>query len=164
MEIKDLTCKKFGKLTVIERAENDSKGRTVWKCVCDCGGVKNVRATSLNQGLTRSCGCLAGKHGYRNTRIYTIWCRMKDRCFNKNNNRFHLYGGRGISVCEGWASDFMEFREWAINSGYSDDLSIDRIDNDGDYCPENCRWATVSQQNKNRRPYKLKNKRKARAL
>lgn len=153
----DLTGRRYGRLVVIKRGPNDSMGRTVWECLCDCGNQKAIRATSLAQGLTKSCGCL--RHGLRGTRLYTIWADMKQRCGNPNNNRFRIYGARGISVCEEWARDFKSFYDWAMSHGYRNDLSIDRIDSDGNYEPLNCRWATASEQNSNRRPYHFMKKR-----
>lgn len=155
-KVKDLIGSRFGRLIVICRAPNDSMGRTVWRCKCDCGNIKDIRSTNLCEGLIKSCGCL--RHGLRNTRLYTIWSHMKQRCENPRSNRFRLYGARGIKVCSEWRNDFKRFYDWAMSNGYSDDLSIDRIDGDGNYEPQNCRWATVSEQNKNRRHYHLKSK------
>lgn len=153
---KDLTDVRFGRLVAIERGPNDSKGKTVWKCRCDCGNEKYIRATSLQQGLIKSCGCL--RHGLRHTRLYTIWSHMQQRCENPKHNRYHLYGGRGISICPEWRNDFYVFYEWAMCNGYKDTLTIDRINPDGNYEPQNCRWATVSEQNRNRRHYHRKNR------
>lgn len=92
------------------------------------------------------------KHNKSNTRLYRIWGGMKTRCYRPYHTMYSNYGGRGISVCEEWRDDFEAFEKWALSNGYKDDLSIDRIDNDGDYCPDNCRWVTILQQNSNKRP------------
>lgn len=155
--IKDLTGLRFGKLTAIKLSGRDSKGRLMWLCRCDCGNEKAIRATSLAQGLTKSCGCIY--HMQSKTRLYGIWCHMIQRCEDQHSNNYRLYGERGISVCEEWRHDFMAFRAWSLENGYSEVLTIDRINTDGNYEPSNCRWATVSQQNSNRRHYSLKNKR-----
>ena len=147
MAFADLTGRRFGRLVALRRVESDSGGRTVWECRCDCGTIKRIRAASLTQGLTKSCGCL--RHGKSKTRLYHIWAHMIQRCEDPKSNRFHLYGGRGVSVCKEWREDFMNFYSWAVQNGYTDTLSIDRIDVNGNYEPGNCRWATAKKQSNN---------------
>lgn len=155
----NLTGQKFGRLTVIELLSERKNAEKVYRCKCDCGNYTNVRSGSLKQGLTRSCGCLGREqviscnttHGKRYTRIYGIWKTMKTRCNNKNSPKYKNYGSRGIVVCDEWRNDFEAFYNWAMNNGYRDDLSIDRIDNDGNYSPDNCKWSTPKQQVRNRR-------------
>lgn len=154
--VKDLTGMRFGKLLVIARGPNDSNGKATWKCRCDCGMEKHICSWALVGGLTKSCGCL--RHGLRHTRLYTIWSHMQQRCENPKHNRYYLYGERGISICDEWRNDFITFYNWAIAHRYNDSLTIDRINPDGNYEPDNCRWVTVSEQNRNRRPYHHKNR------
>lgn len=179
----DLTGQRFGRLVVVERAENriERNGNMVvqWLCKCDCGNYTVVRRADLTNGRTRSCGCLLQerraeilqkanrsrkngihhgmfKHGLCGTRLYRIWQGMKRRCYNSKVPDYKYYGGRGIKVCEEWKDDFQKFADWAITHGYTDNLTIDRRNVNGDYEPSNCQWVTMAEQANNRRTSKKK--------
>ena len=160
----DLTGQRFGKLVVMERTDNyiTPKGTPIvrWICRCDCGKTVSIRGCSLRAGHSQSCGCLMREktaelgnmstHGLSKTRLHKIWRGIKDRCLNTKSKDYPGYGGRGITVCAEWREDFMQFYAWSMTNGYGDDLSIDRIDNDNGYRPENCRWVTRDEQNRNK--------------
>lgn len=156
----DLTGRKFEMLTVIG-FDGEVNGRYFWKCRCNCGKIKSLDTNRLKN--TKSCGCLHhpyGKEINRNDRLYVLLMGIRQRCNNPNHVSYEHYGGRGIRVCTEWENDFMAFREWALDNGYNYDLprgvqTLDRIDVDKDYSPDNCRWVTIKEQQRNKRNTRL---------
>lgn len=156
----DISGQKFGNLLVLEYL-----GKERWKCLCDCGNITTSSITSLKSGHKKSCGCLhvksAQQQGIKNIKhgfareltgtekLYRTWLNMKARCYNPKRRDYKNYGAKGIQVCDDWKNNFVNFKDWALNSGYTDGLTIDRIQNDKGYFPHNCRWVTMKQQQRN---------------
>ena len=162
----DLSGKRFGRLTVISRAPNLKPGVTRWNCVCDCGNKTITTSVALYTGRSKSCGCLhretaknqglaSRKHGEVKTKLYRIWSNMKTRCQNQNNKNYKRWGARGIKVCDEWSNSFVAFRDWANSNGFKTTLSLDRIDNNKGYFPDNCRWVTAKAQARNTRKNRI---------
>jgi hypothetical protein len=168
-ELKSIVGQKFGRLTVIERAENNKHKHTRWRCMCDCGNEIVAIGQNMKKGSTHSCGCLwkemldskvflrsGTTHGDSDSRLFSIWRGMRKRCHYEKDISFYNYGGRGIVVCEEWngKGKYETFKIWALENGYQENLTLDRIDINGNYEPNNCRWATMVEQGANRRTTK----------
>jgi hypothetical protein len=155
--MKDLTKQKFNNLTVIKFSHRKNE-KYFWLCKCDCGNETIVEAYRLTRGLTKSCGCLRitsnTKHGAYNKKIYQLYYSMLHRCYNSKDKDYKHYGQKGIIVCKEWKNSFVEFFKWAMLNGYQEDLSIDRIDSNGNYEPSNCRWVTLKEQARNKKNIK----------
>jgi len=164
---KDITGQKFGRLMVIRHVGRDKNNYALWECKCDCGNVIVTTGHNLRGGNTKSCGCssrdrirewnytVKRKHGGRDTKLFHIWSGMKTRCYNPHAINYKDYGAKGVTICDEWLTDFAKFRDWAMSNGYSHELTIDRIDYNGNYEPNNCRWCTTKEQNRNRRSNKM---------
>lgn len=162
---KNLIGSRFGRLLVIKEAGRSKRREKLWLCKCDCGNEKITPTSYLTSGDTSSCGCYRKESELNNLskfwkkssikkeypRLYRIWIGMKTRCYNKNDKSYRYYGARNIKVCNDWKNNFIRFKDWAISNGYKDDLTIDRINVDGNYEPQNCRWITIQEQNNNKR-------------
>ena len=151
----DITGQKFGRLIVLSDTGKKSGSHRIWLCRCVCGKLTEVRIDKLRAGNTKSCGCLKKeiKHGDscggKMSRLYGIWDSMKQRCLNLKCRAYKYYGGKGIEVCDEWKNSYLTFKAWALANGYQQNLTIDRINSDGNYCPENCRWLTLSENARN---------------
>lgn len=152
----ELTGQTINGIKILGVKGKASSGDILWNCICRCGKEFCTSGSAIKSGKTKSCGCFQKQqvkksnstHGGSNTLLYKIWRTMKVRCENPKSEKFTRYGGRGIKICSEW-QDFSVFRDWAIENNYSDELSIDRINNDGDYTPSNCRWVTMKVQARN---------------
>lgn len=162
----NLKGRRFDRLTVTrpapDRVLKSGRHLTMWECICDCGNTNIVRTADLKRGAVLSCGCYRAETtghmrlshgatcGKKSTKLYSVWAGIKARCYNSNAGTYKHYGGRGVTMCREWREDFSAFEQWAIRNGYKIGLSIDRVDVNGNYCPENCRWVDNSVQANNK--------------
>lgn len=149
-KVRDISGQRFGSLVAVRRVGSDSNGHSQWECICDCGKTVVNLSNRLLTGNTSTCGCRNG-HGMRNSRLYRTWVNMKARCYDPRQSNYRFYGAKGIRVCDEWKNDFRSFQRWAEASGYSNELTIDRIDSKKDYYPKNCQWLTVSENSRKAR-------------
>lgn len=142
----------YNGIEIISRAGSDEAGGALWEAKCHCGEIFELTGRYLKKHNIKSCGCLGGKrHGKSKTRLYRIWTHMKTRCYDEKAHDYERYGGRGIDICSEWRYQFPNFESWALENGYQDSLTIDRINNDKGYAPNNCRWTDKTTQVRNRR-------------
>lgn len=162
MRALDLTDQRFGLLVAKHRNGKNNNGRVLWRCLCDCGNIADVHVSNLRTGETKSCGCLSHlgnrlTHGHRkgkkNSLTYSSWCSMKKRCYDKTGEHYEYYGGRGIVVCDRWVNSFENFLEDMGERPKG--LTLERNNNDGNYEPTNCKWATKEEQARNKRNNKF---------
>lgn len=157
----EFTGKRFGRLVVLEDSgKRDSSNNVYWLCRCDCGNEKVIMGNNLKKGATKSCGCYRKEHMRKNrkdptkhgdnkigkkSRLYSIWIDMKNRCYGINQHSYKWYGGKNIIICDEWKYNYATFKKWALTNGYQDNLTIDRINSDGNYKPSNCQWIPRSE-------------------
>ena len=153
-KVMNLTGQRFGDLVVLKIVGKTKHRNYRWLCQCDCGNVTVSSAGNLKTRHVLSCGCRRTPHGFFGTRLYSIWAGMKSRCCNPKSPNYKDYGGRGISICKEWL-EFIPFKVWALSNGYEKEITIDRIENDGNYEPNNCRWVSTTINNQNRRNTRL---------
>ena len=156
MDFSDLTGKTFGDWYVIKRGKSDNTNHARYWCKCNCGnenckGKKLVRGFELRNGRSNCCGAKNGSHGFYKHSLYTVWCSMKQRCYNKNSRPYKNYGGRGIKICKEWQDNPGKFIKWSLDNGWKEGLEIDRENNNKNYSPKNCRFVTHSKNQSNKR-------------